>query len=59
MGGSLEGKFQVGIILNDDDAKLRRQAAAAVAPRFLNVNTSGVTLEVPTSGEANIALSPR
>jgi len=59
LDGALEGRFQVRIILNDDDAKLRRQAARAVAQRYLNARTSGVTLDVPTTNDVSITLTPQ
>lgn len=59
LNGAPEGVYQVRLILGDDDRKARRQAARAVAPRFLAFQTSGLTLEVPTSGEITFNITPR
>ncbi len=56
--GALWGEYQVRIILADDDQARRRQARQAVAPRYLDFKSSGVSLEVPVSGEVTITVSP-
>ena len=59
VNGVREGKHQVRIILSDDDAALRRQATKAVASRFLDFKTSGLSIDVPNSGEITIAIASR
>jgi hypothetical protein len=54
-----EGKYQVRIILPDDDREARRRAGKAIAARFLQFKTSGLTIQVPTPGAVTIAVSPR
>lgn len=47
--GAQEGKYQVRVVLGDDDPELRRQAAQRINPRHLDFATSGVSLQVPAS----------
>jgi hypothetical protein len=55
--GAQAGEYRVRIILTEEDSKSRRQAAQAVAPRFLDFKTSGLTLEVPVGSDVVIALA--
>jgi hypothetical protein len=57
--GAQEGKYQARIILADDDPATRRRAAKALARRFLQFNTSGLSFEAPASGEVVLRVSPR
>jgi hypothetical protein len=57
--GAPEGNYRVRIIIADDDPASRRRAALLVSPRFLDDKTSGLSIDVPTSGEVTIAISPR
>jgi hypothetical protein len=57
--GAREGSYHVRIILADDDAKARRRAAAAIAPRFLQFKTSGLRLTVPVEEEVTLTVSQR
>lgn len=55
--GAREGKFQVRIVLPDDDAKARRLAAKEIAPRFLSFDKSELSLKSPSSGEIKLKVS--
>ncbi len=55
--GALAGKYAVRVVLGDDDPDSRRRAVQAVNKRFLNVETSGLSLSVPASGEVTLPLS--
>jgi hypothetical protein len=57
--GALEGNYQVRIVLSDDDKATRRAAAHALHPRFLQFQTSGLSLQVPTQGDVTLKLAPR
>lgn len=57
--GAVEGKYQVRIILNDDDAKARRYAASNIGRRFLDFKTSGISLTVPSEHEVSISVTPQ
>lgn len=45
--GALEGVYNARIVLPDDDADVRKRAAEAVAPRYLQFEKSGLTIDVP------------
>lgn len=55
--GALAGKYAVRLVLGDDDPESRRRAAQAVHKRFLNVETSGLSLSIPNSGDVTLSLS--
>lgn len=57
--GAREGKYSVRIVLSDDDRNILKQAARAVAPRFFDFKTSGLTLDVPATGSVVLALASR
>jgi hypothetical protein len=57
--GAQEGRYQARIILSDDDPDLRRRAAKALAPRFLQFQTSGLSFQVPTPEDVTLQLAPR
>ena len=57
--GTQEGTYQVRIILPDDDRKNRRLAARALAPRFLQFNTSGLSFQVPADDDVTLRVSQR
>jgi hypothetical protein len=57
--GARSGKYQVRILLNDDEPKARRQAAKSISPRYLNFKTSELTLEVPAASPIVLTLSAR
>ena len=59
VNGAGEGKYQVRIVLADDDKQAYRQAVTAIAPRFLDFKTSGLFIDVPSSADVTIELSPR
>jgi len=55
--GALAGKYAVRVVLGDDDPESRSRAAQAVNQRFLNVETSGLSISVPNSGDVTLSLS--
>lgn len=58
-GGVPAGSYRVRIVPNAEDDATRRQAATAVAPRFLRFDQSRLSLQVPPPGEVVLAVSPR
>ena len=59
IGGARAGAYLVRIVLSDDDAPARRRAAQAIAARYLDFQTSGLTFEVPASGPINLYATAR
>lgn len=57
--GAVKGTYQVRILLNDDDSASRKRAAQAVAPRFRQFATSGLTVEVPPQGEVTLPVAAK
>jgi hypothetical protein len=57
--GAPPGKYRARIILSDEDRASRRRAAQALAPRFLQFQTSGLSFQVPSGGEVTLAVSRR
>ena len=57
--GAREGKYQVRIIPEDDDRATQRRQRAALAGRYLQFKTSGLSLDVPTGSEVTLTVSPR
>jgi hypothetical protein len=57
--GAQEGNYQARIVLSDDDKEIRRQAARALAPRFLQFQTSGLSFQVPTQSGVTLIVAPR
>jgi hypothetical protein len=55
--GAMAGKYVVRLVLGDDDPELRKRAAQAVNKRFLNTETSGLSISVPASGDVTLSLS--
>lgn len=55
--GALAGKYAVRLVLGDDDPDSRQRAAQAVNQRFLNTQTSGLSISVPNSGDVTLSLS--
>ena len=59
MRGVQAGEYQVRIVLSDEDRGFRRRKGQVIAPRFAQYKTSGLTLQVPTSGAVTLELAPR
>ena len=59
LDGTIEGIYQVRVVLADDDPATRRRAAKALAPRFLHFKSSGLSLEVPARGDVVLQVSRR
>ena len=55
--GALAGKYAVRVVLGDDDPESRRRAAEALNKRFFSVETSGLSISVPNSGDVTLSLS--
>lgn len=52
--GTVPGKYLVRIVLADDDPQARQVAAAAINPRYLKFESSGLTVEVPASSAVQL-----
>jgi len=59
LNGAQAGKYQVRIVLADDDSQNQRRAANAIASRFLDFKTSGLEFDVPSRAGVTIELSPQ
>ena len=57
--GAQEGTYKVRIVLSDDDKETRRKAAKAVAPKYRDFKTSGLSFQVPPPGEVTLKVTPR
>jgi len=57
--GVLEGKYVARIVLGDDDPQQRQAAAAAIDPRFLKFDSSGLSLQVPAPEPVQLQLLRR
>ena len=55
--GASPGKYRARIVLSDDDPQARQVAAAALHPRFLKFDSSGLLVEVPTPGDVEAQVS--
>lgn len=55
--GAREGQYQVRIILADDDPASLRRRYATLATRFLRFQTSGLSLQVPATGDLTLKVS--
>jgi hypothetical protein len=49
--GLAEGTYKARIILSDEDFESRKKAAVAIAKRYQNFDTSGLTISVPSSSD--------
>src|SRR5262245_28261780 len=57
--GAQAGTYRARIILADEDEKGKRQRPPALAPRYLQFATSGLSVQVPTSGDVTLKVSSR
>jgi hypothetical protein len=57
--GAPAGKYQVRILLNDDDRKARRLVQGTLPTRYLAFQTSGLVLDVPTDDAITLRVSAR
>lgn len=57
--GAQEGTYQVQFILSDDDRENWSRAMQALAPRFLDYRTSGLSFQVPADGNVTLQVAPR
>ncbi len=55
--GAAEGSYRVRIVLSDDDPGARRRAAQALHPRFLQFDSSGLSIQVPNNDPVTVVLS--
>lgn len=56
VGGELyhgvpEGRYAARILPHDEDGAARQQATKAIAPRYLKFDTSGLSVQVPVTGD--------
>lgn len=57
--GAVPGKYLARIVLSDDDPQARQAAAAAIHPRFMRFDSSGLTIEVPATAAVEFQVSRR
>ncbi|HEX3313584.1 MAG TPA: hypothetical protein VHR72_01780 [Gemmataceae bacterium] len=57
--GAPAGKYQVRILLNDDDRKSHRLAQKTLPTRYLAFQTSGLVIDVPTDDAITLRVSAR
>ncbi len=57
LSGAAEGAYRVRVVLSDDDAEARRRAAEALHPRFLQFDSSGLSIRVPSNAPVTLTLS--
>ncbi|QDU25977.1 hypothetical protein ETAA8_10490 [Anatilimnocola aggregata] len=57
--GAKEGKYQARIVLADDDPAVKQQARAALHPRYLAFESSGLAFEVPAKTPVQLQVSRR
>ena len=57
--GAPEGKYNARIVLADDDVKVKQTAAAAINPKFLQFNSSGLSIEVPSKEPVQLQIQRR
>lgn len=55
--GTVAGKYQVRIVIADEDRQLQQQAERSIAPRFLDWKASGLIIEVPTATPITLEVS--
>jgi len=55
--GAVEGAYRVRIVLSDDDPEARRRAAQALHPRFLQFDSSGLSIQVPNNDPVAVVVS--
>jgi len=56
--GAVEGNYQARILLSDDDPKAKYIQSVVIDPKFRDFAKSGLTFQVPTTGEVTLAVSP-
>jgi hypothetical protein len=57
--GVLAGNYTARIIPNDEDNNSRKLATQAIARRYLQFETSKLTVQVPSSGELSLNIAAR
>jgi hypothetical protein len=57
--GTPEGTYQARIILGDEFEQTRPRRGRPVHPRFLDFKKSGLTVQVPTSGDVTLTVTRR
>jgi hypothetical protein len=58
--GAQQGKYRVRLLLSDDgDAEARKLRRKAIHPRFLQFETTGLSLEVPPDSEVVLKVAAR
>jgi hypothetical protein len=56
--GAREGRYKARINFPDDDPAARKKAAKAVDPKVKKFDTSGLSFEVPTTGDVVLKVPP-
>jgi hypothetical protein len=57
--GVQPGKYHARIVLGDDDPQQRQLARAAIHPRYLKFNSSGLSFDAPATGPVQLQVSRR
>lgn len=57
--GVQPGKYNVRIVLGDDDPRQRQLAKAAIHPRYLKFNSSGLSFDAPSPAPVQLQISRR
>ena len=57
--GVLEGRYQARILRSEEDDDGKKLKKPPVAPRFLQFQTSGLSVTVPASGELTLEVKQR
>lgn len=57
--GVQPGKYHARIVLGDDDPQHRQLARAAIHPRYLKFNSSGLSFDAPATGPVQLQVSRR
>ena len=58
VNGAPAGKYKARIILASDDKKVRRLAARAVSPRYMEFSSAGFTFQVPSPDAVVLRVTP-
>jgi len=57
--GAIEGNYKARLVVVDDDAESKRRALAAIDPRYLQFEVSGLSFHVPAKDVVKLQVSPR
>ena len=55
--GALEGRYRARVVLGDDDPEQQQRARAAISPKALSFDTSGLSIAVPSTGDVSLIIA--